>query len=66
MLAGNYIIPADTEQNNNLLSIKYVLDYMNQHYSETISARKLALMSNFSEYYFMKLFRQYTGKTRTD
>lgn len=63
MLAGNYIIPADTEQNNNLLSIKCVLDYMNQHYSETISARNLALMSNFSEYYFMKLFRQYTGKT---
>ena len=36
---------------------------MNQHYPETISARELALMSNFSEYYFMKLFRQYTGKT---
>lgn len=63
MLVGNYIIPADTEQNKNLLSIKRVLDYMNQHYPETISARELALMSNFSEYYFMKLFRQYTGKT---
>ena len=57
------LVPADTEQNKNLLSIKRVLDYMNQHYPETISARELALMSNFSEYYFMKLFRQYTGKT---
>ncbi len=63
MLVGNYIIPADTEQNKNLLSIKQVLDYMERHYQETISAKSLALMSNFSEYYFMKMFRQYTGKT---
>ena len=36
---------------------------MNRHYAETLTARELALSSNFSEYYFMKMFRQYTGKT---
>ncbi len=63
MLIANYIIPSDTEQNKNLSSIKQVLDYMNRHYSEALSAKELALSSNFSEYYFMKIFRQYTGKT---
>ena len=63
MLIGNYIIPTDAEQNKNLSSIKRVIDYMNRHYAETLTARELALSSNFSEYYFMKMFRQYTGKT---
>lgn len=63
MLVANYIIPTDTEHNKNLSSIKRVIDYMNQHYPETLTAKDLALSSNFSEYYFMKIFRQYTGKT---
>lgn len=63
MLTGNYIIPADTEQNRNLSAIKNVLDYINIHYSESLSAKELTEMSNYSEYYFMKLFKQYTDKT---
>lgn len=63
MLKENYIIPADTEQNKNLASIKTVLDYINLHYQENLSAKELTQLSNYSEYYFMKLFRQYTGKT---
>lgn len=63
MLKGNYIIPADREENKNLVSIRKVLDYINLHYQENLSARELTRLSNYSEYYFMKLFRQYTGKT---
>ena len=63
MLAGNYIITADAEQNRNLLSIKKVLDYISAHYREPLSVKELSGLSNYSEYYFMKLFRQYTGKT---
>ena len=64
MLAANHITPADqTEQNKSLASIKYVLDYINAHYNEPLTAKELTELSNYSEYYFMKLFRQYTGKT---
>ena len=63
MLIGNYIVPADTEQNRNLASIKMVLDYINEHYQEQLTVKELTELSNYSEYYFMKLFKQYTGKT---
>ena len=63
MLAGNYIITTDAEQNRNLLSIKKVLDYISAHYREPLSVKELSGLSNYSEFYFMKLFKQYTGKT---
>ena len=63
MLAGNYIITTDAEQNRNLLSVKKVLDYISAHYREPLSVKELSGLSNYSEFYFMKLFKQYTGKT---
>ena len=63
MLMGNYIIPADKEQNKSLASIKEILDYINLHYAQPLNAADLTAMSNYSEYYFMKLFKQYTDKT---
>ena len=63
MLAGNYIITTDAEQNRNLLSIKKVLDYISAHYRDPLSVKELSGLSNYSEFYFMKLFKQYTGKT---
>ncbi|MDO5136096.1 MAG: AraC family transcriptional regulator [Eubacteriales bacterium] len=63
MLSGNYIIPVRAEQNKSLSSIKAVLDYIGEHYQETITVRELTELSNYSEYYFMKIFKEYTGKT---
>lgn len=63
MLLGNYIIPADKEQNKNLASIKKILDYINLNYARPLTAAQLTSLSNYSEYYFMKLFKQYTDKT---
>ena len=63
MLMGNYIIPADREQNKSLASIKKILDYINLNYSQPLTAAGLASLSNYSEYYFMKLFKEYTDKT---
>ena len=63
MLMGNYIIPADKEQNKSLASIKKILDYINLNYAQPLNAADLTAMSNYSEYYFMKLFKQYTDKT---
>ena len=53
----------DAEQNRNLLSVKKVLDYISAHYREPLSVKELSGLSNYSEFYFMKLFKQYTGKT---
>ena len=63
MFAGNYIITTDAEQNRNLLSVKKVLEYISIHYREPLSVKELSGISNYSEFYFMKLFKQYTGKT---
>jgi AraC-like DNA-binding protein len=49
--------------NRNLLSVKKVLDYISAHYREPLSVKELSGLSNYSEFYFMKLFKQYTGKT---
>ena len=59
---GNYITPADKEENKSLASIKKILDYINLNYAQPLNAADLTAMSNYSEYYFMKLFKQYTGK----
>ena len=63
MLAEHYIIPAGTEQNKSLAAVKAVLDHISGHYRENLTVAELSAISNYSEYYFMKLFRQYTGKT---
>lgn len=43
--------------------MKKVLDYISTHYREPLSVKELSGLSNYSEFYFMKLFKQYTGKT---
>lgn len=63
LLERNYIVPATREQNKNAEAIKRVLDYIRSHYQEDLPSRQLASLSNFSESYFMRLFREYTGKT---
>ena len=63
MLTKHYIIPVSTEQNKSLAAVKEVLDHISLHYQENLTASELSGLSNYSEYYFMKLFRQYTGKT---
>ena len=63
MLTKHYIIPVSTEQNKSLAAVKEVLDHISLHYQENLTVSELSGLSNYSEYYFMKLFRQYTGKT---
>ena len=46
MLMGNYITPADKEENKSLASIKKILDYINLNYSQTLIAAELTALSN--------------------
>ena len=57
MLMGNYITPADKDENKSLASFKKILDYINLNYSQPLTAAELTALSNYSEYYFMKLFK---------
>lgn len=65
MLTHNYIIPESQKDRKNLAAIKDVIRYMNEHYKEDITVADLASLSFYNENYFMKLFKQYTGKTLT-
>ena len=65
MLTHNYIVPENQKERKNLAEIKSVIQYMNEHYKEEISVSDLAALTFYNENYFMKLFKQYTGKTLT-
>ncbi len=63
LLAGNYLIPADTQQHKNVAVMKQVFDYIREHYAEPLTVGDLTGLTHYSENYFMKLFKEYTGKT---
>lgn len=65
LLAENYIVPESPKDKKDLAAVKEVIRYMNEHYPEEISMTQLASLSYYNENYFMKLFKQYTGKTLT-
>lgn len=43
--------------------IKNVLNYISENYSNPITIKELADISNYSEYHFMKFFKKYIGLT---
>lgn len=43
--------------------LKLVLDYIQQHISNSITIQELADICHFSEYYFMNFFKKYMGMT---
>lgn len=43
--------------------IKNVLNYISENYTNPITIKELAEISNFSEYHFMKFFKKYIGLT---
>ena len=51
--------------NTLIYKIKKVLDYIQNNYMKEISIKEAANVCNFSEYYFMRFFKKYTGMTCT-
>jgi len=43
--------------------MKQAMAYIANHYAEEVRVEALANLVHYSEYYFMKCFKQYTGKT---
>ena len=46
--------------------MKVILDYISEHYKETITIEELAEILHFSPQYFMRFFKKYTGMTCLD
>lgn len=65
MLTHNYIVTETPKDRKNLAAIKDAIRYMNEHYQEEINISDLAALSFYNENYFMRLFKEYTGKTLT-
>lgn len=63
MLKADLIKSVDIYENKRTSQMKVVLDYIDSYYWEDISVNSLAKMVHYSEYHFMKVFKQYTGKT---
>lgn len=59
--SAGFLLPESASQ-----KMEYLLDYMKQHYSETLSLEKAADMVGLSKYYFTRIFKQYTGQTFLD
>ncbi len=56
--------PSNVDKNSD--SLKRVLEYITNNYMNEISVTALSKRFGYSEYYFMKLFKKYTGITLTE
>ncbi len=71
-LYNNKIVPTiangdiATQDDKKLHTIKKLLQHFHARYSEAISIEDIATISGYSQFYIMKLFKQFTGDTIVD
>lgn len=63
LFSGKYIRRARQEERKSTAAMKTILSYIEEHYNEKLTVNELAEMIHYSDYYFMKVFKIYTGKT---
>ena len=63
MFKADVIRNVDISKTRKTSKMKVILDYIDNHYCENMTINNLAQMMHYNEYYFMKIFKQYTGKT---
>lgn len=63
LFMGKYIRRAHREERKSAAAMKTILSYIEEHYYEKLTVNELAEMIHYSDYYFMKVFKSYTGKT---
>lgn len=63
MFKADVIRNVDISKTRKTSKMKVILDYIDNHYYENMTINNLAQMMHYNEYYFMKIFKQYTGKT---
>lgn len=52
--------------NSVINKIKLILNYIHENYKEELSINEIALSCDFSEYHFMRFFKQHIGMTCTE
>ncbi|MCI8407666.1 MAG: AraC family transcriptional regulator [Lachnospiraceae bacterium] len=54
------------QKKENTTNVKIVIDYIHEHYQNSITIAELADLLHFSEPYFMRYFKRHTGVTSVD
>lgn len=54
------------QKKENTTNMKIVIDYIHEHYQNSITISELADLLHFSEPYFMRYFKRHTGVTSVD
>lgn len=58
--------PLQERQQKSIHQVRTVLEYIDQHYSETITLSQMATLSNMSNQHFCRVFKNLTGKRPMD
>lgn len=59
-------VVADIAEQKRLHAVRQALDYIGVHHADKFSVEELAAACGYSEFYMMKLFKQYVGTTLVD
>ena len=57
------LLTRDPENRQVVEKLKTVLQYIREHYQQPVTVGELAELCHFSEYYFMRFFKQYMNTT---
>lgn len=57
------VATADSSKNKKVERLKSVIDYIQSNYNKPISIKELATVVNYSEFHFIRFFREQTGLT---
>lgn len=63
ILSGGHFSQISVESNKLTAAVKEALGYIHEHYGEEITTKSLSEQVHYNEYYFMRMFKKYTGKT---
>lgn len=63
LLSGGHYSQVSLSTDKTSAAVRDALEYMEQNYSSDITARTISSHVHYNEYYFMRVFKKYTGKT---
>ena len=63
LLNGNHFSQVNVLSNKLTTAVRSSLDYIQNNYSEELTTRSISNHVHYNEYYFMRIFKKYTGKT---
>lgn len=66
LLRGGHFSRVSMVNNKLSLAVRKSLDYIQKNYAEELTTGMIAKQVHYNEFYFMKVFKKYTGKTMVE